>query len=124
MSTFKGIAFPFRKGATSFPEVAVDDDLIRQSIIQILLTARGERLFRPGFGSGIESTVFENNDASLESMLEAEVFASIGKYEPRVIVRGITVERPADNQVILTVSYIVLATRQNDSVRLQLSTPQ
>jgi phage baseplate assembly protein W len=123
-ATFRGISFPFRKGPTSFPEKSEDADLIRQSIIQILLTGRGERLMRLDFGSGVMSTVFQNNGDLLQSMLEAEVLSAIGKYEPRVIVRGVSVEQPGEGHVIVTVTYTVLATRYTDSVSLQLSTSQ
>jgi len=122
-ATFKGIAFPFRKGATSSPEKTEDAELIKQSIIQILLTERGERVFRPDFGSGLLSRVFDNNDAMFESLIQAEVFSAIGKWEPRAIVQGVEVKRE-DSTAIVTVSFIVVSTRQQSAVSLQLSTPQ
>lgn len=122
-STFKGIAFPYQKGTASFPDKAEDSLLIRQSIIQILLTEPGERLMRPTFGSGLMSRVFENNDPILESILQAEVFSAIGRWEPRAIVRGVDMARK-DSTITITVNYVVVATRQQDSVELVLSTPQ
>ena len=124
MSAFIGISFPFRKGQTSFPEKVEDADLIRQSIIQILLTGRGERLMRPDFGSGVTGLVFDNNNPTLAASIEAEVFSALGKFEPRVVVRSVTTSSPKENQVIVTVNYVVLATRQQDSVGLSLSAPQ
>lgn len=121
-ATFKGIQFPFQKGTTSFPAVAEDAVLIRQSIIQILLTEAGERLMRPDFGSGLLSRVFDNNDSVLESLLQAEVFAAVGKWEPRAIVRGVDTVRN-DSTITVTVNYVVVATRQLDSVSLAISAP-
>src|SRR4051812_18428599 len=123
VATFKGIQFPFQKGTTSFPAAASDAALIRQSIIQILLTEAGERLMRPDFGSGLISRVFDNNDSVLESLLQAEVFAAVGKWEPRAIVRSVDMVRN-DSTITVTVSYVVVATRQLDSVSLALSAPQ
>lgn len=123
MATFRGIQFPFQKGPTSFPAAADDAALIRQSIIQILLTEAGERLMRPDFGSGLLSRVFDNNDAVLESVLQAEVYAAIGKWEPRAIVRSVDTVRK-DSTITVTVSYVVVATRQLDSVSLAISAPQ
>jgi len=122
-ATFRGILFPYQKGSTSFPAKAEDSELIRQSIIQILLTEGGERVMRPDFGSGLMSRVFDNNDAVLESLLQAEVFSAIGRWEPRAIVRSVDVERK-DSTITVTVNYVVVATRQLDAVSIALSTPQ
>src|SRR5882672_699898 len=91
MPSFFGIAFPFSKDGASFPKQATDNDLIRQSIIQILLTARGERMMRPLFGSGIFGLIFENNNPALVELLRLEVTNSIGQFEPRVVVQGVDV---------------------------------
>lgn len=123
MATFKGIQFPFQKGTTSFPAAADDAALIRQSIIQILLTEAGERLMRPDFGSGLLSRVFDNNDAVLESVLQAEIFAAVGKWEPRAIVRSVDTVRK-DSTITVTVNYVIVATRQLDKVSVAISAPQ
>jgi len=44
-SLFYGIAFPFSISGTSFPAGATDEELIQQSIIQIILTPKGSRCF-------------------------------------------------------------------------------
>ncbi len=123
VATFQGIAFPYQKGNTSFPSKVEDALLVRQSIIQILLTEPGERLMRPTFGSGLMSRVFDNNDVLLESIIQAEVFSAVGRWEPRAIVQGVDVARK-DSTITVTVNYVVVATRQQDSVELVLSTPQ
>lgn len=120
---FKGVAFPYQKGITSFPDKATDADLIKQSIIQILLTTRGERVMRPDFGSGLIERVFDSNNTMLKAMLKAEVNAAVGKWEPRAIVQGVDVQQQ-ESTITVTVSFIVVATQQQDSVSLQLSTPQ
>ena len=78
---------------------------------------------RPTFGSGLMSRVFDNNDAVLEALLQAEVFSAVGKWEPRAIVRTVGVVRK-DSTVTVTVGYVVVATRQQDTVSLAVSAPQ
>lgn len=78
---------------------------------------------RPDFGSGLLSKVFANNDSVLESLLQAEVFAAVGKWEPRAIVRSVDTVRK-DSTITVTVNYVVVATRQLDSVSLALSASQ
>lgn len=123
MSTFRGIMFPFQKGSVSFPAGVEDAELIRQSIIQILLTEKGERVMRPDFGSGVLSRVFDNNDALTASLMQAEISSAIGRWEPRVIVQGVSIVQD-DANLTVTVNYVIIATRQQDSVSLQLATPQ
>jgi phage baseplate assembly protein W len=78
---------------------------------------------RPTFGSGLMSRVFENNDAILEASLQAEIFSAVGKWEPRAIVRAVNVIRK-DSTVTVTVDYVIVATRQLDTVSLAVSAPQ
>ena len=121
MATYRGIAFPFGKNSTTFPAEVTDEDLVKQSLIQIVTTARGERVMRPDFGSAAYSFVFENNNVLLAELMRDELTAAIAKFEPRVIVRGIVVERD-ESEVIVTINYIVSLTGQQDSVAISMAT--
>lgn len=117
---YKGIAFPFQKGDLSFPKAATDDDLVKQSIVQILLTGRGERVMRPDFGTGLMALVFEPNDDILAELVKLEVSTAIGKFEPRVLIQDIVVARE-DSHVIITLYFVVTATNQQQSVQVSLN---
>jgi phage baseplate assembly protein W len=116
---FKGIKFPFRRGSTSFPEAVEDDDLIKDSLLQLVLTMNGERVMRPDFGSNALSFVFENNDVVLGNLIRSEIAGVIAKFEPRVQVRDIRVERRVSS-IILTISYVIIARRVASSVTVTL----
>lgn len=122
MATFLGIAFPFQAGAQEFPASATDADLIRQSIIQIIMTQKGERLMRPDFGSNVMRYIFENNTPTLAMQLKTEVYSAITKFEPRAIIQSVDVEQE-DSAVTITITFIVLATNQQDTVTLELPKP-
>jgi phage baseplate assembly protein W len=121
MATFRGIAFPFGRSQTAIPAPVEDEDLVKQSLIQIVTTARGERVMRPDFGSGAYAFVFENNDVILAELIRDELTAAISKFEPRAIVRNIVVERDG-SEVIITIHYIVSLTGQQDSVSIPVAT--
>ena len=131
MPVFLGIAFPFQKSTTSLPLPVVDSNLIKQSMIQILLTGSGERLMRPTFGSGVQARVFENTGSLLEQSLRLETISSLAKWEPRAQVTSVGVVSSAsdsvntnqNNTVTITVGYVILLTRQQDSFTLQLTAP-
>ena len=116
---YKGMAFPFQKGQTSFPKQVTDNDLIRQSLIQIILTPTGSRIMRPDFGTNVLTYVFENNTTLLGMKIRQDVGAAISRFEPRVILRGIGVARQ-DNAVIVTIGYMVKVTAEQDRVILRM----
>jgi phage baseplate assembly protein W len=126
---YTGISFPFRKSGVQLPAPATDDDLIKESLKQIILTSPGERLMRPTVGSGARSFVFETNDQLLAAQIRTNVGNSIARLEPRVMVQAIVVERvksdksgdPRDlDSVIVTVHYVVPATQKRDEVSVQV----
>jgi phage baseplate assembly protein W len=121
-ATFKGIAFPFQKGETSFPKEAVDEELIADSIFQILSTSKGERLMRPTFGANLHDFVFEDNKPSLAQLMETEARSQIARFEPRVIVTSVTTER-ADNVVTLTLEYVVKLTKKEQTIKIEIPAP-
>jgi phage baseplate assembly protein W len=106
---YQGLKFPFQKGDTSFPAAATDDELIQDSLIQLVLTRNGERIMRPDVGTNALTFVFENNDEVLSNLLRSEIQGVVAKYEPRVQIIDMVVEQ-RDTTVILTITYVILTT--------------
>ncbi|OZG73976.1 hypothetical protein BTA51_09355 [Hahella sp. CCB-MM4] len=100
--------FSFSKGIVKSSE---GDDLIAQSIMQILSTRKGERVMRPDYGCGINELVFEANNTALATQFEFLVQDAIGKFEPRVELTSVRVEKDAHNgnQLNICLEYIVKA---------------
>lgn len=120
---FRGIAFPFSKSAAALPAPAFDDDLIKQSLFQIIMTAKGERAMRPEFGSNATSFIFENNDLVLQETIRAETMSAISKFEGRVIVRSVDVLQE-DSFVTITILYVVKSTRQEQTLEISVPRPE
>jgi len=128
MALYVGFAFPFQKGPTGFPAQATDNDLIQQSLIQLVLTGRGERIMRPDVGSNAYGFVFENNEAPLQVLIQQEVRNVITKYEPRVILQAVSVvinDATGDTPslITITINYIVVITQQTDQVNITIGGP-
>lgn len=83
-----------------FPQIVTEKRLIRDSIVTILNTRIGQRLFQPDFGSRLHDLVFEPNDPGLLVMIEEDVINAIAKWEPRVLLLGVRVQ-PDENRVIV-----------------------
>jgi phage baseplate assembly protein W len=94
---YYGINPPFVGGSQSILSIQTDERLIKNDLIQMLLTRPGERVYRPTFGTGLRDRVFENMDAGSLSTLEAEISQQIDTDE-RVIVNQVTATLSPDGQ--------------------------
>ena len=82
---------------------------IKQSLKNIILTIRGEKPFRPFFGSSTDTALFENFSPLTEDVLASAVSDAISAYEPRVNVTSIEVFQNVDgNSVELEVEYTIV----------------
>ena len=80
--------FPFAVNDDGRISVTGGDDAIRAKIIQVLFTARGERVNQPEFGCGLFDLLFDMNDP----ILAASVEFSVGQALTRWLANDIRVE--------------------------------
>lgn len=69
-----------------FKVEAMNKDSINQNLENIILTNKGERVFFPNFGVGIERYLFERLNDSLMNSLYTEIISQIAEFEKRIIV--------------------------------------
>ena len=94
-----GIAFPLSNTGTGGIFTANEGiKSIRDGIIQMLLTSRGERVMRPDYGGNLRTSVFEQNDPLLAEALKSNISENISVYEPRVVVKALEVTQK-DNEL-------------------------
>ena len=80
----RGVGFPVNLDATGNLQAAEYEESVRQSILIILGTAKGERVMRPDFGCGIYDLVFEMNSAGTAGKISQAVQEALLKLEPRI----------------------------------------
>jgi uncharacterized protein len=106
-----GVAFPVRPDEQGAWPFAAYEDSVRQSILIILGTARGERLMRPDFGCGIYDLVFEPNDDTTAGHVSEAVSEALLRLEPRIDVVDVGVRTGDAAEVLLIdIRYQVRAT--------------
>lgn len=71
------------------------EESIRESILLILGTIKGERVMRPEFGCGIHELVFSANNISTATLVIFYVEEALKKWEPRI--KLINVDANPDN---------------------------
>ena len=84
-----------------------DVDAINGSLIRIIRTQRGERVFQSEFGSTIYSSLFEPMNIETRVVLEGAIEQAIRRFEPRCDLQGVQVEAEPDrNGYSVTIIYV------------------
>jgi phage baseplate assembly protein W len=90
-----------------------DDEAVKQSVLNILLTNRGERPFDPDFGANIRNQLFENFDPIVKQLIEDDVRTALRNYEPRVRVLNVRVgAKPDQNSIDISVEFEIQSPEQ------------
>lgn len=96
-----------------------DEDAVKESIKNLVLTNRGERLFRPNLGGGIQHMLFENNTPATLKLIQESVKDTINTYEPRASL--IDVETYSNyNETTVTVNVIFYVRNRQEPVSVSV----
>ena len=77
-----------------------DEESVKESIKNIILTDQGERLMQPLIGGNIRAMLFENNTPAVMKMIQEQIRTTIETYEPRCSLIDINVLSLADETSI------------------------
>ena len=77
-----------------------DEDAVKESIKNLILTDRGERLMQPNLGGNIQAMLFENLTPSVLKLIEENVRTTISLYEPRAELQDVTVTSNIDDNAV------------------------
>lgn len=111
MSTYlyKGFGATMEKTDLGFPGYKTDVDLIADSIDQIIMTGKGERIMRPDFGADVYKIIFDNDARFIRNELISNIVVAIKENEPRAkVTPADVIVEINDNEVILTVNFAFL----------------
>ena len=90
--SFKDINITFKKHpVTNDLVVSRDASAIKQAIVNLLLTNKGERPFKPDYGSDIRSYLFEPLDYATAGLVQTAVEDCLVDYEPRINILQLSV---------------------------------
>ena len=89
--SFKDLNITFKKHpVTNDVVVSKDASAIKQAIVNLLLTNKGERLMNPTYGSDIRKYLFEPLDYGTSFLIKGNIESTISKFEPRISVLRIS----------------------------------
>ncbi|MGD1852666.1 MAG: GPW/gp25 family protein [Leptolyngbyaceae cyanobacterium] len=113
----EGWGFPMRITVQGGFQRSQEYRNLEESIVIILGTRLGERVYRPGFGSRLHELVFAPlND---ETLLLAQIYAreALQQWEPRIIIESVTATPLLDTASLsIAVHYRVRSTHHRRSL--------
>lgn len=99
------IDFPFSIDTQGRTATASEEDHVRDLIEQMLFTAPGERVNRPGFGSGLLQMVFAPNSDAVAAALQLTIQGALQQWlGDRIQVESVTAAAE-DSMLRVTVTY-------------------
>lgn len=94
----------------------VNETAIRRSISNILRTKKGERVFNIDFGTSLQKYLFSVADALTEAEINKEVYETIKRYEPRVVVTSVSSKVESEG-INIVIEYYIRNTLVQDSIQ-------
>ena len=107
-----GIAFPLHVNENGLIAMNALEDHVRQSILLILQTAKGERVMRPDFGARLSDLTFEPVTQSTITLAQHYVKEALTRFEPRIVISkvAITVNPQEPDHLLIGLQYRVRST--------------
>jgi phage baseplate assembly protein W len=82
-----------------------NEESIKQSLKNLILTNVGERIFQPNFGSNVRRSLFEPNDKITAQNIVYYIKNSVSQNEPRVALSNVVVY-PSPDEGTFTVNIV------------------
>ena len=95
-----GVNYPFVGGNENILSRQIGTRLIKNDLLQLILTNNGERVMRPLFGGNLRNNVFDQMSAQDLDSIRENLIANIRSFEPRVDIMELTIDpKPGVNQI-------------------------
>jgi len=109
LKDFKDISITFGKHPNTADVLVVkNENAIKQSLMNLVSTLKGERPFNFEIGSRIQNLLFENMDYGLAAIIAEEIQMLISNYEPRVMLRDVSAVPDYDaNCYSIVLEYVI-----------------
>ena len=108
----KGWKFPITIDEKGGMTPSNSEEKIKESILIILKTAKGERVMRPDFGCDIHDYTFSVINSSTLTMIKSAIEEALILWEPRIDVITVetSTERISEGTLLINIHYKVRST--------------
>jgi uncharacterized protein len=114
----RGWSFPpvFTRGDHGVKMVDEEED-IKQSLIILLSTIKGERIMQPDYGANMEDLLFEPLNVSFAKRMSDTIERAILFFEPRIKTEDINFNQDYENGLVeIRIEYLVIATNNRRNI--------
>ena len=92
VTQFKDLSISFtRNKITNDLLVKKEDAAVKQAVVNILMTNKGERLFDPDYGSDVPTYLFDQLYFGTAANIKSAIRECLVTYEPRILLQEIDV---------------------------------
>lgn len=126
MAQPRGIRYPFTFGAAGGVRGAQGVEKVKSNLEHLVKSKLKERLVRKDVGTVSYDLVLRNSDPSSRSLVETLIREAIVRFEPRAILKNISVfqqETEDGNHVFLDVEFLFRETGEVGTLSTQLTSP-
>lgn len=86
-----------------------DEEAVKESIKNLVLTDTGERLFQPNIGCDVRRQLFNNFTPQTKFSIENSITTTINQYEPRCQLISVDARPSQDeNSILITIVFNVI----------------
>ena len=99
----------------------INENAVKQSVRNLLLTNKGERLFQPTVGSNLKALLFENATPFINQMLHDYILETIDNHEPRAELLKVDVGgSPDHNTLSFQIKFRIINTTEPETLEIIL----
>lgn len=87
----------------------IDEESVKESVKNLVLTETGERLFQPNVGCDLKRLLFENFTPQTKLSMESSIRTTIEQYEPRCQLLSVdAIPSENENSVYITIIFSII----------------
>lgn len=100
----------------------INEDAVKESIRNLVLTDRGEKPFQPLVGCDVRKLLFENYGPETSLLIKESIISTVTTFEPRAEIVTVNVNpRPDDNSFEVSIIFRVINNIQATRLDLVLN---
>lgn len=125
MSTYTGMFRLFPVASSSEDGFVVNDkDVIKESLLNIIKTNKGSRIYDPDYGTELYKLVHELNIQRIRNIATSEITRVIEKYEPRAELLSVNAytgkeDKASELVIVVSVRYVEYDETEELEIRLE-----
>jgi phage baseplate assembly protein W len=105
------INYPFKDSNKGFFLDLNDEDsqAIKADLLHLILTRRGQRLYKPDFGTDLLKFIFEPEDGMTMAGIKEEIYGVVKTYLPELQIDELSIVESDENEyaAVVTIKYSI-----------------